>query len=92
MRKEMGIDLFIIGDFLIFPLEGYGFVTLTEGPFGSLEKKNSLASGLDILCPHRKEPNIHNLRVVAPRKGPLKGIFSREQEDRVFYEIQAHSQ
>jgi len=67
-------------------------VTLTEGLFGPLEKKNSLASGLDILCPHRKEPNIHNLRVVAPSKGPLKSIFSKGQEDRVFYEIQVHGQ
>ena len=67
-------------------------MTLTEGFFGPLEKKNSLASGPDILCLHRKEPNIHNLRVVAPRKGPLKSIFLKGQEDRAFYEIQVHGQ
>jgi hypothetical protein len=107
-KKEVGSSRFEVGglkgrgsnnpyklfirDFAIFPLGGYGFVMLTEGLFGPLEKKNSLASGLDILCPHRKELSIHNLRVVAPRRGLLKSIFSKEQEDRVFYEIQVHGQ
>ena len=65
---------------------------LTEELFESLEKKNSLASGPDILCPHRKELNIHNLRALGPRRGHLKNIFSKEEEDRVFYEIQVHGQ
>jgi hypothetical protein len=81
-----------MGDFAIFPLGGYGFVMLPEGLFESLEKKNSLASGPDIWYPHTKEPSIHNLRAVGPGKGLLKSIFSKEQEDRVFYEIQVHGQ
>jgi hypothetical protein len=81
-----------MGDFAIFLLGGYGFVMSTQGLFEPPQKKNSLASGLDILCPHRKELNIHNLRVAGPRKGLLKSIFSKEQEDRVFYEIQVHGQ